>query len=180
MKATRSLRVLSVRSLVVWCLLLALPYYGFSATATELLGANHVHVDVASSDAMSGWIDFRRSDHLAERVSGKALSLRPGGPHQPHGGLVCEPSPDAAGGGARRLVAAVTGVRQTGEKFNRRSQTLRRSCEGVWSMGWHVQRIRQACRPTPPSSGRAPAASPACVRSCQTLRPRNRRTAELV
>ncbi|MDQ2928025.1 MAG: hypothetical protein ABI330_08640 [Caldimonas sp.] len=66
MKATRSLRVLSVRSLVVWCLLLALPYYGFSATATELLGANHVHVDVASSDAMSGWIDFRRSDHLAE------------------------------------------------------------------------------------------------------------------
>ncbi len=65
MKASWSLSVPSVRSLVVWCLLLALPYYGFSATATQLLGAAHSHVDSMSSDPLSGWVDFRRADHLA-------------------------------------------------------------------------------------------------------------------
>lgn len=53
----------TARPFVVWCLLVAVPVFGLSSTLVELLGANHVHRQVASaeSDAMSGWVDIRRA-----------------------------------------------------------------------------------------------------------------------
>ena len=51
------------RPFVAWCLLVAIPVFGLSGTMVELLGANHIHRQVASADlgVMSGWIDMRRA-----------------------------------------------------------------------------------------------------------------------
>lgn len=60
-------RIRKARHLVIWCLLLALPVYGFSSTIVQLLGAVHTHSQVASSiDPMAGWVDYRRAPHAAD------------------------------------------------------------------------------------------------------------------
>lgn len=58
-------QIRKARHLVIWCLLLALPVYGFSSTIVQLLGATHTHRQVASSaDPMAGWVDLRRGSHV--------------------------------------------------------------------------------------------------------------------
>lgn len=57
----------NARHWVVWCLLVALPCYGLSATMTEMLGTSHTHrTKAAKADVMQGWVDFRRSHHMAD------------------------------------------------------------------------------------------------------------------
>lgn len=60
----------AARRFVVWCLLVAIPVFGFSGTLVELLGANHIHrvvaaVSVANADPMNGWVDMRRASAAA-------------------------------------------------------------------------------------------------------------------
>ena len=44
-----------------------MPCYGFSAVVTEMLGSSHLHREaVAKPDLMKGWVDFRRSNHVAD------------------------------------------------------------------------------------------------------------------
>lgn len=70
MPALPTLRQLerTARSLIIWCLLAAVPIYGLSGTIVELLGARHVHatpvlsaVAADTDDVMRGWQDFRRA-----------------------------------------------------------------------------------------------------------------------
>lgn len=63
------LRRSTARHWVVWCMLIALPCYGLSATMTEMLGSSHKHrTTAATANVMQGWVDFRRSHHLANRM----------------------------------------------------------------------------------------------------------------
>ena len=60
---------LSLRGAVLWCLLVALPVYGLSATLVPLLGSMHLHhSSSAESDPMAGWQDFRRAVHATTVV----------------------------------------------------------------------------------------------------------------
>lgn len=55
------------RRLVLWCLLLALPFEGLSVSRAQMLGADHFHREIAIEVApMEGWRDFRRSAHLGD------------------------------------------------------------------------------------------------------------------
>lgn len=54
------MRVASAREWLVALLLLALPWYGWTAAATGMLGARHVHQAAGSVAPMTGWNDFRR------------------------------------------------------------------------------------------------------------------------
>ena len=64
----------AARRWAIWCLLVALPLYGFSATLVQLLGARHVHHAQASQTAQTGqaadafdrWRDFRRAGVVAD------------------------------------------------------------------------------------------------------------------
>ena len=74
----------TARHFVVWCLLLALPIYGFSSTIVQLLGTAHSHGPVAASaDPMAGWADARRSPHMARTTVADGHSLRHSHSH-PH------------------------------------------------------------------------------------------------
>lgn len=68
-------RMRKARHLVIWCLLFALPVYGFSSTIVQFLGANHTHRQVASlADPMAGWVDSRRGSHSAKTTVSSAHS----------------------------------------------------------------------------------------------------------
>lgn len=60
------------RHLLVWCLLAALPIYGFSATVVPLLGPSHSHRPSASTaDPLDGWVDIRRGMTLTAAASAR-------------------------------------------------------------------------------------------------------------
>lgn len=53
-----------LRTQIVWCLLVAIPFGGLSSTLVELLGSYHFHRQARASIAtLSNWQDFRRVDH---------------------------------------------------------------------------------------------------------------------
>lgn len=63
----------AARRWVLWCLLAALPLYGFSAALVQLLGARHVHTQASQTaqtgqdaGAFDGWRDFRRAGVVAD------------------------------------------------------------------------------------------------------------------
>lgn len=79
----------SARSLVIWCLLAAVPVYGLSGTIVELLGSSHMHVALDAtarpSDPMAGWQDFRRASPAMDRAEGHGHAHLADGSHAaPH------------------------------------------------------------------------------------------------